>query len=295
MLLHALLLSALAALVSADCYSHDRIKAQDSKYYIGPELVSCGNGTDNCCLAEQKCGSNLLCVDGSGGVSRQYCDNAAWIGCSDMCAGNDAAGVSIHDCGDNIYCCGVNTEDACCTDERAFYVDPDDGGVTQTTVAAKTKAPRWFTVDSSSLLASMSSASSSLASSTPSSTPASTSAPAATTASSASSATPTPTETAKGSSGISGGAGAGIGIGAAAGIALVAALMWFLLRKKKQNASRGAVSGTTDYPIGKSGPQPEYYAHNVELDNGNLVSQELDGGNSRHELATHAPKTYPGL
>ncbi|KAK7179672.1 hypothetical protein DPSP01_011581 [Paraphaeosphaeria sporulosa] len=203
MLLHALLLSALAALVSADCYSHDRIKAQDSKYYIGPELVSCGNGTDNCCLAEQKCGSNLLCVDGSGGVSRQYCDNAAW--------------------------------------------------------------------------------------------PASTSAPAATTASSASSATPTPTETAKGSSGISGGAGAGIGIGAAAGIALVAALMWFLLRKKKQNASRGAVSGTTDYPIGKSGPQPEYYAHNVELDNGNLVSQELDGGNSRHELATHAPKTYPGL
>lgn len=87
MLPQALLISALAAVVRADCYSHDGIKALDSKYYKGPELVSCGNGTDNCCLDGQKCGSNLLCVDGSGGVSRQYCDNAAWIGCSDMCAG----------------------------------------------------------------------------------------------------------------------------------------------------------------------------------------------------------------
>lgn len=213
--------------------------------------------------------------------------------------GNDAAGVSIRDCGDNVYCCGVNTNDECCTDERAFYVDPDDGGVTQTTAAAKTKAPRWFTVDSSSLLASTSSSSaSSTASSTSVSTSVSTSASASTTASASSSATPTPTETAKSSSGISAGAGAGIGIGAAAGVALVCALVWFLLRKKKQNASRDAVSGTPAYPADKSGPQTEYYAHNAELDNGNYVSQELDGGHSRHELdgsVAQAPKPYPGL
>lgn len=87
MLLHCLFVFCLAAVTKADCYSHDGIKALDSRYYSGAELVSCGNGTDNCCLANEKCGTNLLCANANGGIARQYCDNAAWIGCSDMCAG----------------------------------------------------------------------------------------------------------------------------------------------------------------------------------------------------------------
>ncbi|KAF2449258.1 hypothetical protein P171DRAFT_439812 [Karstenula rhodostoma CBS 690.94] len=297
MLLHTLLLPAFAALLNADCYSHDGIKALDSKYYRGPELVSCGNGTDNCCLVGEKCGTNLLCINGSGGVSRQYCDNAAWIGCSDACTGNVAAGVSIYDCGENIYCCGVKSDEACCTDERAFFVDPDDGGVTQTTAAAKTKKPRWFEVDSSSILASASRDWASLTTSSPS---ASTSSPASSTASLesssvssiASSAIATPTEPAKDSSGMSAGAGAGIGIGAAAGVALIGALVWYILRKKKQNTSRGVLSETSGHPVAKSGPQP------TELGSGNYASHELDGSRPRHELdgsVAHAPKMYPGL
>jgi hypothetical protein len=210
--------------------------------------------------------------------------------------GNDAAGVSIHDCGDNIYCCGVDSEQACCTDERAFYVDPDDGGVTQTTVAAKTKAPRWFTVDSSSILASASSRS---ASSTASSVASTTSSTTKTSASSTSLAAATVTAPTKDSSKISAGAGAGIGIGAAAGVVLVGALVWFLLRRRKQNASRSAVNESTTHPVEKQGVQPTCFPHNnnAELDGG-CASQELDGGRPRHELdgsAAQTPKRYPGL
>lgn len=327
MLLSILLSSALAAIASADCYSHDKIKALDSKYYTGPELVSCGNGTDNCCLADQKCGSNLLCVDTDGTVSRQYCDNAAWIGCSDMCAskalifvalstitltqrpGYDAAGVYINDCGNNIYCCPASDGDACCNDDRAFYVDPDNGKVVQTTAAAKTNKPRWFTVDSSSLLAgtaSTSSASSSSASSpasssasTSGSTPAST--PASSTASSSASSSPTAdlTSTPHGDSpGLSAGAGAGIGVGAVAAIALIGSLIWFLRRKKKQNAYLDAPIPIAGAPTEKSGGHSEYYAHRAELGDGVFASQELDGGPSRHELdgsAANQPKRLPGL
>ena len=81
------LVAALVTTASADCYSHDGIKALDSKYYTGPELVSCGNGTANCCLEGQKCGTNLLCADGGGGVTRQYCANPSFNDCSDMCPG----------------------------------------------------------------------------------------------------------------------------------------------------------------------------------------------------------------
>ncbi|KAJ4359566.1 uncharacterized protein N0V89_000121 [Didymosphaeria variabile] len=199
--------------------------------------------------------------------------------------GNVAAGVSIHDCGDNIYCCGGDTEKACCTDERAFYVDPDNGGVTQTTVAAKTKAPRWFTVDSSSILASESGSSMASSTSAPAKTPASSSATA--TASATSSAAPDPTESTESSSTISAGAGAGIGIGAAAGVVLVGVLVWFLLRRRKQ-ASHGAVSEVHGDATTMEKSGQDYYAHHgappSELDNAYPASQELPPNTVTHEL-----------
>jgi len=82
-----LLLWGLMVEIEADCYSRDGIAALHSGFYGGPELISCGNGTTNCCLADQRCGTNLLCTDLNGGISRQYCDNPNWHGCSNMCPG----------------------------------------------------------------------------------------------------------------------------------------------------------------------------------------------------------------
>lgn len=59
----------------------------DSMYYIGPELVSCGKGTHNCCLGGEKCGTNLLCAMFDGKHAREYCDNKEWVGCSTLCKG----------------------------------------------------------------------------------------------------------------------------------------------------------------------------------------------------------------
>ena len=214
--------------------------------------------------------------------------------------------MSLRDCGNNIYCCAASTEEACCEDDRAFYVDPDNGAVKQTTEAAKTKSPRWYAVDTSSILAS------STISSTPSltsatQTPDSSSA----TSTSPSSGTPTPTGTDQSSSKISAGAGAGIGIGAAAGVALVGALIWFLLRRRKQKASNDAtVSEVHGYSSGaspheKAGPQQSYYAHNAttpaEIGGSQVETQELDSevqpNGARYELdggAAQASKVPPG-
>jgi hypothetical protein len=61
------------------------ILAQDSTIYSGPELVSCGNSTNNCCASGEQCGSNLLCTDSDGGIYRQYCEAEDWTGCSMLC------------------------------------------------------------------------------------------------------------------------------------------------------------------------------------------------------------------
>lgn len=41
--------------------------ARGSEVYAlaNPELLSCGNGTSNCCLEGQQCGANLLCYRGN--------------------------------------------------------------------------------------------------------------------------------------------------------------------------------------------------------------------------------------
>lgn len=72
--------------VRADCYTRDGmipqslldryltlvigILAQDSEFYRkgAPELVSCENGTNNCCLRSKNCGSNLLCYLADGHI-----------------------------------------------------------------------------------------------------------------------------------------------------------------------------------------------------------------------------------
>ena len=87
LLLSFALICALVGSIRADCYSRDQVKARDSKYYFGPELVSCGNGTNNCCLEGEKCGTNLLCVNQEGTASRGYCSDPLWNDCSDLCPG----------------------------------------------------------------------------------------------------------------------------------------------------------------------------------------------------------------
>lgn len=63
------------------------VLARNSRTYTGPELVSCGNGTNNCCLDGEKCGSNLLFAGTGGNVARQYCSDIGSQNCSTLCPG----------------------------------------------------------------------------------------------------------------------------------------------------------------------------------------------------------------
>jgi hypothetical protein len=72
-------------------FSHDSdsspgTAAKASRYYNGPELVACGRNSQTCCLAGQKCGSNLLCSEGPK-LTREYCANKNWENCSPLGAG----------------------------------------------------------------------------------------------------------------------------------------------------------------------------------------------------------------
>ncbi|KAF2638926.1 hypothetical protein P280DRAFT_470941 [Massarina eburnea CBS 473.64] len=163
--------------VRADCYSHDGIHAKGSIYNGGPELVSCGNGTSNCCLDEQSCGSNLLCknVNATGYVryTREYCENKSWNECSSLCygtyillsiyilegtdqmlfllIGNINAGVSLTDCGNNVFCCGACD---CSNDTLKWSVDPKNGAVVKGAKGFSGSSAVWWSVDSAALLSS---------------------------------------------------------------------------------------------------------------------------------------------
>ncbi|KAK7181773.1 hypothetical protein PSPO01_12223 [Paraphaeosphaeria sporulosa] len=307
--IQGLVLGLWVARASADCYAHDGVLAKNSAAYTKPfEMVSCGNGTNNCCFQGDKCGSNLLCYDSNGNTVRQYCADLNWNGCSSMCADYaPSTGTLLVDCGKNMYCCGAVDESCCEDDSQHFFVDPLNGDVkhpSKATGASATASPTWWTVDSKALLAATSTSSassSSSATSTAESTSESSSA--STTASQTS--TPTPTNTAppqgEGSKGISAGAGAGIGIGAAAAVALLAGLAWFLLKRRKgKNAYEAPIEqGHANNPYGAAGTayggaaypgeakHNDYYAHDGghgQGAQGGVMPQELDGGMGMAEV-----------
>jgi hypothetical protein len=95
-------------LARADCYSRDGtyieivfehtspdchvsgVFAMDSKNYTGSSApIQCGRGSNNCCMPGQKCGSSLLCIasNNPNSMSRQYCSNKDWEGCSNLLPG----------------------------------------------------------------------------------------------------------------------------------------------------------------------------------------------------------------
>ncbi|KAF2448267.1 hypothetical protein P171DRAFT_508429 [Karstenula rhodostoma CBS 690.94] len=287
--------------VSADCYAHDGVLAKNSAAYNEDfEMVSCGNGTNNCCFQGDKCGSNLLCYDNNGNTARQYCATQNWDGCSSLCADfAPRTGTLLVDCGKNMYCCGAVDETCCDDDSEHFFVDPLNGDVkhpSKATGSSATASPTWWTVDSKALLAATSTSSASSASSATSTSESNTESSASTTASTTASSTASSTSTPppeEDSKGISAGAGAGIGIGAAAGIALVAGLAWFLIKRRRgknvyeapvgqQHA--GGAYGAAAYP-GEAKPVG-YYAHDAGQSGQahGLPPQELDGGAGRAEV-----------
>ncbi|KAH8701414.1 hypothetical protein GQ44DRAFT_53918 [Phaeosphaeriaceae sp. PMI808] len=306
------LLVVLVAVVRADCYSHDGILARNSKYYTGPELVSCGNGTNNCCLAGEKCGTNLLCSRGTANA-RQYCADKNWVGCSTMCPGNDAAGVSLKECpgNSNVYCCGT-----CDCTKNLFYVHPFTGEVSSVAEApskAATDKPTWWAVDSTAILAgstSIARASSSIASAAVSSAasltvsgsalstgssgmtmsfsaPTTTSPPAGATSNTGDNNAPAP------SRGLSAGASAGIGVGCTLGAVALGVLGWLFVRERRKRKALQTPAGPAQ-PMHELGADGNAYNTNGEHYNtapkdayaqhGVMQRHEL-GSTQRHELS----------
>jgi hypothetical protein len=292
------------------------VLARDSRYYVGPELLSCGKGTSNCCLSGQKCGTNLLCSD-STRLSRQYCADKNWDGCSTLCADVSAsAGTILGECGDNTYCCG---QDCDCKTANRYFVDPETGEVKDASQGSSSGSATWWSVDSVSLLASgatdgfgsvlssVAVTSSSLVSASRSlsmtaMTDSSTSQATLTTAMVPSSSIFTSTTTTHPSKGLSAGAGAGIGIGSAAGVAGVATLTWLLFRKRKmrrllqsgpKSSSQGPPSGNdlkhvTDISWGGGDGQHLHDIREPYTTYGDAprihTRTELDGASTVHEM-----------
>ncbi|PSN60666.1 hypothetical protein BS50DRAFT_626005 [Corynespora cassiicola Philippines] len=278
--------------IYADCYSIDGRFALDNPNFTGIELVSCGEGTHNCCLRSQKCGSNLLCKDENNNqVSRQYCDNKDWIGCSKICAGSTSSGITLVDCRNNTFCCGKVGD--CCANGNPMFVNPDTGELKPISQGkGVTKEPKWWSVDSSSLLASASTS------------PPTSRASSMNTASSTSNHSSSPIAD-NSSSGLSIGASAGIGIGSGVAALAVAGLGWFFWRRKKSTSRLGpyevdtnnltSYENTTQRKIaykfnddteleGESN-QPHEGERNQPHEIRTPSRHEIDG-TSRHELGT---------
>ncbi|PVI01599.1 hypothetical protein DM02DRAFT_727783 [Periconia macrospinosa] len=223
----------LSATVNADCYALSGITAQQSQWYSGPELVSCGQGTNNCCLVGQRCGSNLLCLGEK--LSREYCADPSWEGCSRMCPQGFNAGWGVQKCGNNTYCCG----EGCDCKKGLYYIDPKTGEAMNFTDAKSisTETVSWWLPDSSASSSPTSKPATSSTSSVPAKTTSSSSS--TTSAGSASSANSAPSGESSPStepqpSGFSGAVGVGIGLGSAAAFALIIGLVWFLLQRRKE-------------------------------------------------------------
>ncbi|KAH7087110.1 hypothetical protein FB567DRAFT_526934 [Paraphoma chrysanthemicola] len=242
----------LVARVHADCYnlngnSYMNVTLKgttDAK----TELVSCGNGTNNCCLRGEQCGSNLLCKasDGPNGgyLKRQYCADTFWSKCSALGPGIKDSGVYLENCGGNV----VVLYGGNCTSGPFFFVDPADGKVTgMSTSSGSTATATYWSINTPEALASQSAASlafalavsSALAAS--SATNSKTRSDVAPVSSTSASTTPSQTSiTTQESSSLSAGAGAGIGIGAIAAIAGTATLVWLWMRARRNERATKA-------------------------------------------------------
>jgi len=303
-----LLLPALFGILAhADCYSHDGIAAMDSKYYTGPELISCGRGTNNCCLKNEKCGSNLLCY-GSPNIARQYCADKNWSKCSTACADADAAGVELKQCptDSNVYCCGGNCD---CSRAPLIFVDPLTGEVSNGTGKSSPQKATWWAADSSTTRSSTSSPSPPVSSAqvipfatSPLATPfSSTSAPSPSSASTQTSTPPSSdpspsasSNTATSSSnkgGLSTRTSVGIGVGCTAAAVLVGGLLWLFVRERRKRRmvqNQLAESHASQYPVSDydGDPNKDIYGQMHTQSQVAPVVQynyELDGS-QRHEL-----------
>lgn len=283
------------------------------------ELVSCGQGTNNCCLRGEQCGTNLLCksIDGPNGgwLKRQYCADIYWEGCSKAAPGkllymqikqyrpNDLrwsteyqdGGVVLNNCLNNVFTLQYRN----CSGEGAgpfFFVDPTNGDVTSMSTSSGTTATAsYWSINTAEALASQSAASvsASLAALSTSSSAQSTPTATASTRASAASASPTASQTPSpsGGSGLSAGAGAGIGIGAAAAIALIAGLGWFWRRERKKRLALQGQSQAAYAPQTSElaySPHPNTDTHKIvyaqHQEPVQYAPQELDHGRPRNEV-----------
>ncbi|KAF2117019.1 hypothetical protein BDV96DRAFT_597966 [Lophiotrema nucula] len=302
----------LLRLVEADCYSHDQVLANNSVPYYGPELVSCGNGTNNCCLHGQECGSNLLCKDPNGDTSRQYCADRYWSQCSTLCSEYDTAGTYLTVCGNNIFCC-TSSNDTCCDNGTGYFVHPDSGIVQPASEGSTTALATYWSVDSAAILQSASTSQSSSSTSSTISTPTTTTTTTSDASASSNSLPTTASATIStatlpssqpspvtSSNGLSAGAGAGIGVGGAVAVAGIVALAWLLFRERKKRRQLQASVGhggqphnshpTTNYgpeyiaayksPIGQTASRVD------QPGNAQYNRYELEN-NLRHEMSPH--------
>ncbi|OAK99649.1 hypothetical protein IQ06DRAFT_149760 [Phaeosphaeriaceae sp. SRC1lsM3a] len=247
----AVIVSSIAR-VRGDCYARDGVAARESRYYNGAELVSCGKGSNTCCLPGQKCGSNLLCSAGPK-LTREYCDNKEWQGCSKLGSEVLPYGITLNECGTNLVCYN-NT--ACCTNgDPIYYIDPTTGDVQDAKQAnVNTAPPTWWdptSTNSASPVASPYASNNAVSSFITQSTFSRAS-------SSPTSSSTSDMRTAASSSGLSTGARAGIGIGCAATAIGLGVMAWFLLRRRsrrapKQISNEGYMGN--GYQETKAGPQ----------------------------------------
>ncbi|KAL3476171.1 hypothetical protein BJX99DRAFT_228325 [Aspergillus californicus] len=130
--------------------------------------------------------------------------------------------------------------------------------------------------------------------------PASSTAAASSTATTTSSTTPTPsdsatdssTDSSSDSSSTNTGAIAGGVVGGVAGLVLILALLWFFLRRRKQQAVAGGVplhagpdmSGPPTAGYGAFAPVKQSGSESAELESNHHYMAELDGGSQAHEL-----------
>jgi hypothetical protein len=277
------------------------VRATDSQHYNGPELLSCGHNTNNCCLQNQRCGSNLLCYNPSRNtLSRQYCADPDWKGCSALEDGKPST-LNIFDnpltstkdltgAGTQLTYCGNNTVTGVgesCQTGVVWFVDPADGTLYNTSEKSSTAQPTWWSIDSSAILASATASGFSITPSSLSATVTPTGSAAVSAASTTATAPSANTPSASpSSSGLSTGAGAGIGIGAAAAIAAAAVAVWlYIRRRRRQSASRDQGQkpfevDTREAPYPYSDAQKTVYAHETVAQ---PPRQEL-GGQTRSEL-----------
>jgi hypothetical protein len=187
-------------------------------------------------------------------------------------------GITLIECGNNIVC---YDNDSCCVNGDArYYVDPATGAVQNASIAKgmSIAEPRWWDWNAT------------LASSPPQGAPVSSISSQSTspTASAPGTTTDPPSSQTSTKSTLSAGASAGIGIGAAILVAAIAALAWFLLRRRKRKQTsrdykleHEVAANPPQYHDAAKGAAPQSDVYHLH---GDSAVAELDSGGVRREL-----------